>query len=130
VLTPDPRTSPLVLVAEDYGIIGIMLAEELLEAGFCVSGPFATCAAALDSLDKQPPRAAILDIDLIDGPCAELARELRSRCIPFVVLTGYPSSSPQDHAFSGATWLTKPFGHEEIIGSVRALFRGVAATRR
>ena len=57
----------------------------------------------------------------MDGPCAELARELKSRCIPFVVLTGYASSAPQDEAFSGATWLTKPFEHEEIIGSVRAL---------
>jgi CheY-like chemotaxis protein len=51
-----------------------------------------------------------------------LARELKSRCIPVVVLTGYASSAPHDEAFSGATWLTKPFEHEEIIGSVRALF--------
>jgi DNA-binding response OmpR family regulator len=99
----------------------MMLAEDLLEAGFVVSGPFASCAAAMDSLDKQAPRAAILDIELIDGACVELARELKRRRIPFIVLTGYASSSPHDDVFSGATWLTKPFGHEEIIGTVRAL---------
>jgi hypothetical protein len=58
VLTLHPGTSPLALVAEDYGIIGMMLAEELVEAGLCVSGLFASCAAAMDSLDKQLPRAA------------------------------------------------------------------------
>jgi DNA-binding response OmpR family regulator len=100
----------------------MMLAEELEEAGFGVSGPFASCPAALDSLDKQPPDGAILDIELIDGECVELARELKSRCIPFVVLTGYTSPLSREDAFSGATWLTKPFGHQEIIGSVRALF--------
>jgi DNA-binding response OmpR family regulator len=99
----------------------MMLAEELVDAGFAVSGPFASCAAAMDSLDTQPPRAAILDIELIDGACVELARELKIRRIPFVVLTGYASSLPRDDAFSGVPWLTKPFGHEEIIGTLRAL---------
>jgi DNA-binding response OmpR family regulator len=56
----------------------MMLAEELVEAGFFVSGPFASCAAAMNSLDKQPPRAAILDIDLMDRPCAEFAENLRA----------------------------------------------------
>ena len=119
--TPHSGTSPLVLVAEDYGTIAMMLAEELVEAGFGVSGPYASCAAAIASLDMQPPRAAILDIELIDGACVELARELKSRQIPFVVLTGHALSSPHHEAFSGVLWLTKPFGHEEIIGTVRAL---------
>lgn len=66
---PHSGTSPLVLVAEDYGTIAMMLAE----------------------------------------------------VIPFVVLTGHALSSPHDDAFSGVLWLTKPFGHEEIIGTVRAL---------
>jgi DNA-binding response OmpR family regulator len=121
VAIPHSGTSPLVLVAEDYGTIAMMLADELVEAGFGVSGPFASCAAAIASLDMQPPGAAILDIELIDGACVELARELKSRRIPFVVLTGYALSSPHDEAFSGVPWLTKPFGHEEIIGTVRAL---------
>jgi DNA-binding response OmpR family regulator len=86
-----------------------------------VSGPFASCAAALTSLDEQPPHAAILDIELTDGPCVQLARELKVMRIPFLLLTGYASSSRHDEAFSGVPWLTKPFAHEEIIGTVRAL---------
>jgi DNA-binding response OmpR family regulator len=121
VATLHSGTPPLVLVAEDYGTIGLMLAEELVDAGFGVSGPFTSCAAAIASLDNQLPRAAILDIELIDGPCVELARELKERRIPFIVLTGYASSSFHDEAFSGVPWLSKPFGHEEIIGTVRAL---------
>ena len=55
MLTLHPGTSPLALVAEDPAIIGMMLAEELVEAGLCVSGLFASCAAAMDLLIKQPP---------------------------------------------------------------------------
>jgi len=119
VPTPYPGTVPLVLVAEDYGTIGMMLAEELVEAGFGVS--FSSCDAAMDSLDKEPPRAAILDIELIDRACVELARELKSRRIPFIVLTGHAPTSSHDEAFSGVPRLTKPFGHEELIGAVLAL---------
>jgi DNA-binding response OmpR family regulator len=124
VATPHYGKSPLILVAEDYGTIGMMLAEDLVEAGFSVSGPFASCAAAMVSLDKQPPHAAILDIELTDGRCEELARELKDKRIPFVILTGHAPSSPHDKAFSGVPWLTKPFSHDEIIGTVRALLEG------
>jgi DNA-binding response OmpR family regulator len=130
VPTPYPGTLPLVLVAEDYGTIGMMLAEELVEAGFGVSGPFSSCDAAMDSLDKEPPHAAILDIELIDGACVALARELKSRHIPFIVLTGHAPTSSHDDAFSGVPWLTKPFGHEEIIGAVRALPLGTVSPSR
>jgi DNA-binding response OmpR family regulator len=90
VATPHPGKSPLVLVAEDYGTIGMMLADDLVEAGLRVLGPFASCAVAMASLDEQRPDAAILDIELIDGPCVELARELKDKRIPFMILTfGY-----------------------------------------
>jgi DNA-binding response OmpR family regulator len=112
---------PCILIAEDYGVIAMMLYEDLSEAGFEVSGPFTNCAAALASLERQTPDAAILDIELSDGPCVALARALREKRIPFVVLTGHTSDVSHEDAFSGAPWLPKPMSHDAVMNAVRTL---------
>ena len=121
------RKRHCILIAEDYGAIAMMLYEDLSEAGFEVSGPFTSSSAALASLDRQTPDAAILDIDLNDGPCVALARALREKRIPFVVLTGHTSDISHDGAFSGAPWLSKPLSHELLIDTVRTLLRDAHA---
>jgi DNA-binding response OmpR family regulator len=121
------RTRPCILVAEDYGVIGMMLYEDLSEAGFEVSGPFTSCSAALASLDTQTPDAAILDIDLNDGPCVALAQKLREKRVPFLVLTGHHSDASSDDVFSGAPWLAKPMSYDSVINTVRTLLEGSAS---
>jgi DNA-binding response OmpR family regulator len=101
----------------------MMLYEDLSEAGFEVSGPFTSSSAALASLDRQTPDAAILDIDLNDGPCVALARTLREKGIPFLVLTGHNSNVSHEEAFSGAPWLAKPMSYDALINTVRTLLR-------
>ena len=122
-------TRPCILVAEDYGVIGMMLYEDLSEAGFEVSGPFTSSSAALASLDTETPDAAILDIELHDGPCVALARTLREKRIPFLVLTGHNSDPSYDDAFSGAPWLAKPMSYDSVLNTVRTLLRGAHRTR-
>jgi DNA-binding response OmpR family regulator len=117
------RKRPCILIAEDYGVIAVMLYEDLTEAGFEVSGPFTSAGAALTSLERQNPDAAILDVELSDGPCVALARALREKRIPFVVLTGHTSDVSHDDAFSGAPWLSKPLSHDALINTVRTLLR-------
>ena len=83
----------VVLVAEDEAIIGFELAESLRLEGFEVVGPFDTCASAetwLKSADRI--QGAILDNKLRDGPCTALARDLRTRGIPFIVYSGHSRS--------------------------------------
>jgi DNA-binding response OmpR family regulator len=94
-----------VLVAEDYGAISLMLDQELRDAGFEVAGPFGSCAAALVWLNAETPDAGILDIELSDGACVKVARTLKERQVPFMVLTGYPSNASNEEAFSGVPWL-------------------------
>jgi DNA-binding response OmpR family regulator len=102
-------------------VIAMMLYEDLSEAGFEVSGPFTNCVAALASLERQTPDAAILDIELSDGPCMALARALREKRIPFVILTGHTSDVSHEDAFSGAPWLAKPMSHDAVMNAVRTL---------
>jgi DNA-binding response OmpR family regulator len=114
---------PCILVAEDYGLIGAMLYEDLSDAGFKVSVPFTSCAAALASLARQTPDAAILDVELIDGPCVPLAEALREKGIPFLVLTGHSLDPSYNGAFSGAPWLAKPMSHDDVIEALRTLLQ-------
>jgi DNA-binding response OmpR family regulator len=95
----------------------------LSDSGFKVSGPFTSCAAALASLARQTPDAAILDVELIDGPCVALAEALREKRIPFLILTGHGSDPSYNGAFSGAPWLGKPMSHDEVIEALRTLLQ-------
>jgi DNA-binding response OmpR family regulator len=113
---------PLILIAEDYGLIAMMLEQDLRGAGFEVAGPFSTCAASLKWLAVQTPDAAILDIELDDGPCTEVAQTLKDRGVPFLTLTGRPPDFAREgEAFSGAPRLEKPMGHHEVIEILRGL---------
>jgi DNA-binding response OmpR family regulator len=117
----ESRTRPCILIAEDYSVIAMMLCEDLSEAGFEISGPFTSCGAALASLERHTPDAAVLDLDLSDGRCVALARTLREKRIPFLVLTGYNSDPSCDDVFLDAPWLVKPMSHDALINTVRTL---------
>ena len=110
----------VVLVAEDEAIIGFELAESLRLEGFEVAGPFDTCASAeawfrlADHLEGATLR---------DGPCTALARDLRSRGIPFVVYSGHSRSQEAPSEFGDAPWVVKPVPFEVLL---RALQTAIA----
>jgi DNA-binding response OmpR family regulator len=114
----------VVLVAEDEAIIGFELAESLRLEGFEVAGPFDTCGSAeawLRSADYI--QGAILDNSLRDGPCTALARDLRSRGIPFVVYSGHSRGQETLSEFDDAPWVVKPVLFEVLL---RALQTAIA----
>jgi DNA-binding response OmpR family regulator len=110
---PDIRR--VCLVAEDQALIGMLIQDELEEAGFAVAGPFRSCADALAALRHETPAFALIDYMLSDGPCRDLARELRRRAIPFAVLSGYDHGTPDGEAeWEGVPWLIKPVASEML----------------
>jgi len=114
----------VVLVAEDEAIIGFELAESLRLEGFVVASPFDTCAIAEAWLRSAGYiHGANLDNSLRDGPCSALARDLRSRGIPFVVYSGHSRSQAAPSEFSDAPWVVKPVPFEVLL---RALQTAIA----
>jgi DNA-binding response OmpR family regulator len=97
----------LVLVADEV-IIGMMLEDELREAGYEVAGPFATCASAIEWLESSTPDVAVLEYMLRDGPCTGLARTLRGRGVPLVIYSASRRSSTKAPEFKGVPWIEKP----------------------
>ena len=113
-------TESVCLIVEDEAAVGMALEEFVEDAGYDVSGPFTTCAAALASLESRRPDFAIIDTILKDGDCIPLANELKVRGIPFVVFTGWAEEAdrPELH---GAPRVVKPASWEELRAALGEL---------
>jgi DNA-binding response OmpR family regulator len=112
-------SSPLVLLAEDEAIIAFELEEGLMDAGFEIAGPFATCSQAEAWLERAQPDAAILDHKLKDGPCDKLIGDLSRRGVPTIVFTGHDAPQTPAPAHSAATWVTKPIALPALLAELR-----------
>ena len=107
-----------VLVAEDQAIVAMAIQDELTDAGFEVAGPFGTCAAAMDWLHRNSPDYAILDLALQDGPCTDVALELRRRGVGFAVFSG-SAQHEAEPVFAEAPWYEKPSDLRELIRDMK-----------
>ena len=114
------------MIVEDEAIIAFSLEDGFTDAGFEVTGPFSACADALTSLARDLPDVAILDAILSDGPCLELARELRVRGVPFLIYSG--ASDFRGHApeLEGTPWVEKPAPFEVVLACARKLLANPA----
>jgi len=109
-----------VLVAEDEALVSMLIEAELTDAGYSLIGPFTNCKAALDWLANDTPDLGILDPGLRDGPCTEVALEMRRRNVPFLVLSGsMPEALPQE--LRQAPRIMKPSGLEMLASALAAL---------
>lgn len=103
------------LVVERDMIVGLGLAEDLLDLGYRVSGPFISCGEIVSLLEGDAPDAAIVDLALRDGTGIAAARMLKSRRIPFVL---FSAGDRQDHdrsEFADVPWVDKPATTERIL---------------
>jgi DNA-binding NtrC family response regulator len=105
-----------VLIAEDQAVIAMMMEQELIEAGYDVVGPFESCAEASAWLAHETPDMAILDVQLKDGSCTELAIELQKRGVRFTVFSG-GKQLDGPAAFAWVPWFEKPSELSNIIAS-------------
>ena len=118
---------PSVLLAEPDAIVAMDLSEALETAGYRVLGPCATTADALQTLERERPTLAVLDVQLRDGPCIPLSRGLRQREIPFLVHTGIHRDEPAATGFRNAPWLIKPALPWDVVTLVDELALSSAA---
>jgi DNA-binding response OmpR family regulator len=82
----------LILILEDEPFIALDTESILDEAGYCQHVTLATCADAVNRLNENTPRMAIVDPRLSDGVAATVVRLLVERETPSVVYSGEPDS--------------------------------------
>jgi two-component SAPR family response regulator len=100
------------------------IADALEDAGYRTVGPFASASDALSSLERVKPDYAILDVTLRDGTCIELARDLRSRGVPYLLHTGWPPHAEIAQQLPDAPWLEKPVRYDDLVRALEALTEG------
>jgi two-component sensor histidine kinase/CheY-like chemotaxis protein len=102
-----------VLVVEDNVLLAMSLTEDLRELGVDILGPANTVEKGTCLAETQRPSAAILDVDLDGTKVYPLARMLRERGVPFVLLTGYELQDlPED--LRDAPVFSKPISRSQI----------------
>ncbi len=107
----SPAARPLVLVAEPQALPAMWLEDLLGDEGYAILGPYATCAAAMEGLDRSTPVFAVVSVDLREGPCFPLSCALRRRGVPFAMFSG---SLPVPRPFSDVPILDRPCLAEAI----------------
>jgi DNA-binding response OmpR family regulator len=116
-----------VLLVEDQALVSMLVEAELIDAGYTIVGPFSTCAAAMAWLDHDTPDLAVLDLQLRDGPCTELALELQARNVGFAIFSG----AMKAHAaaiFQDAPWIEKPSRLDQLKTILASLLRQAEPT--
>jgi DNA-binding response OmpR family regulator len=116
--------APVCMIVEDEAAIALALEDEFRDAGYDVSGPFATCAAALIKLGRDRPDVAILDTVLKDGSCLELASALKRRGVPFVIFSGWEEMHQNAPELAGAPWIVKPAEFATVRQAIERLAAG------
>ena len=112
-----------IMIVEDEAVIGLVLADALKDEGHQIIGPFSSQHEALGSLDCSRPDVAILDLTLQDGLCSGLARELRSRDLPFLVYSGHDRKRMSTDDLNDVPWIEKPGRLDEITAALDTLAR-------
>lgn len=118
----------VVLVVEDEGLVALLVADTLKDAGARVLGSASSVRSALRFVELGVPDVVVLDVNLGGELSTPVAAELRRRDIPFVVTTGYAEDALEGPHRGGAV-LTKPYEPEALVKAVGAATAGTLPRR-
>lgn len=123
-----------ILVVEDEIVIADNICDTLNTIGYEALEPAISYTEALESLERDKPDLAILDIQLSgkkDG--IDLAWEIRKKFdIPFIFLTSNADKITVDRAkrVSPPAYLVKPFNRDELFSSIEIALHNYAKSEK
>ncbi|PVM82960.1 response regulator [Caulobacter endophyticus] len=119
--TPDLSGRRVLVVEDDFYLAGDT-SRALREAGAEVVGPVPRPGPALEVLAREDLDAAVVDINLGEGPSFALADALKRAGVPFLFVTGYDEALiPQ--RLSNVAMILKPADKAAILEGVADLWR-------
>jgi DNA-binding NtrC family response regulator len=110
-----------VLIVEDDYLTAEALSHAIADYGFTVVGPAGTADGAVRLIGQEPPDGVLLDVRLREGSAVEVAKALRKRGVPFVVMSGY-SHDTLPPELKKAPFVAKPVTESELIDTARRTF--------
>lgn len=122
----DPEATPLagrrILVVEDDFYLADDTERALRAAGAEVVGPIPRSSLAVAALADDGVDAAVVDINLGEGPSFALADALKRAGVPFVFVTGYDEVLIPKRLADIAT-VQKPADMRAVVRAVAGLLR-------
>jgi DNA-binding NtrC family response regulator len=110
-----------VLLVEDWAPLARELRQQFQDAGAIVVGPAGRLDDALALARAAHLDVAVLDMDLHNKPATPVARLLRSRGIPFVLVSGFDASEVPDD-LADVPFLEKPLFFDDLRSAVLRSF--------
>lgn len=110
-----------ILIVEDEYLIATTLADDLSDEGAQPIGPVATVQDALALIAATPHlEFAVLDVNLNGEAVYPVADVLKSRNVPFVLVTGYDLSAIPER-YRDAQVVQKPIETADVVNAIRRL---------
>jgi CheY-like chemotaxis protein len=120
-----PQSAGLsVLVVEDHALIGLDLENILLELG---AGEVAIANSVEQALHLVATRkfdAAFLDVRMGESSSIPVAISLRDKRVPFVIATGYDTTTELPAEFQTRPHIAKPFNENDVANVWNILVGG------
>ncbi|MEO8241578.1 MAG: response regulator [bacterium] len=117
-----------IAIVEDEFLIARDISEALAKEGAEIVGPFSSVKRALTGLESDLPSAVLLDLNLGGQRSLPIAENLTHRNIPFLVVTGYGSSTITEDLLRRAPTVAKPFDDEALISGLLNLLEDPACS--
>lgn len=123
-----PGLTPIILILQNERFYADYLEQTFIELGFTVGGAFCTAGDAKRWLVDHQPDVAVIDAEVQDGDCIELARKLDARRVPFVVYsTVTPVGKPAHALLTTSAFLKKPANQAALRASVKGVLHAIQA---
>jgi two-component SAPR family response regulator len=115
-----------ILVVEDESLVAMEL-EDVLDRERCrVIGPAQSVADALRLIEREPPDAALVDLDLGGQQSTPVAAALKDRHVPFVLVTGHDVRRMNEPELQDVPWLSKPVDRSELTRTLAQVLASAA----
>lgn len=116
----DHAKGQRILIVEDEFLAALLIQDVLEELGYRVVAHVTRTSDALEVVRSEALDAAILDVNLADGPSYPVAEELQNQGVPFFFLTAVHRSKIPEK-FNRTPVLEKPFRQHEIERTLTAI---------
>jgi CheY-like chemotaxis protein len=122
-MTDTSARAPLTgraLLVEDNAVVALDAEDMLRALGFADVDVASTTLRAMDLLRTHTYSAALVDLQLKDGPAARVLEAMVRMGLPFVIASGYAAGSESPAIHPGAPRIDKPYGEQDLAVALRA----------
>ena len=102
----------------------MQLQMDLKSLGYSVAGPAPSVERAFKILDREPVKAALLDVHLGNENSIPIANKLADLDIPFLFITGFERVEVDSEQFDNHILLRKPINSEQLDTAMHQLLAG------